>query len=207
MEKMTIHRALSELKVIGARIQKGTEELLPSGITQKDKLVNNQHIKEDFEKKAKEGFQSVMDLIDRKNKIKSAIVKANAETSLTVAGKTMTIADAINLKGVIAYKRAVAERLKKVQASAKMHIEKNNEKVDANALELARVLLGKEGVKSGDDDVKKATESYLAANTFSLVDPIGVDDKVASLEKEIGDFETEVDAALSEINAVTFIEL
>lgn len=206
MEKVTIHRALSELKLIGAKIQKGIDELNPSGIVQKDKLVNNVYQKDEFEKKAKEGFQSVMDLIDRRNRIKSAIVKANGITEVEIAGEKMTIADAINLKAVIGFKKSVNESLKKKHNGAKANLEKNNAQIDANALQLAQVALGKQGIKIGDDDVQKVTGQYLDANKFSLVDPIGVENKVSELEKKVGDFEAEVDAVLSEINAVTFIE-
>jgi len=40
-----------------------------------------------------------------------------------------------------------------------------------------------------------------------LFDPLKVAEKVEAMEKEVGDFEMEVDAVLSEINAVTFIEV
>ena len=45
------------------------------------------------------------------------------------------------------------------------------------------------------------------ANEFHLFDPLKVAEKVESMEKEVADFEMEVDAVLSEINAVTFIEV
>lgn len=206
MEKVTIHRALSELKLIGAKIQKCIDELNPSGIVQKDKLVNGVYQKEDFEKKAKEAFQSVTDLIDRRNRIKSAIVRANGVTVVKIAGDEMTIVDAINLKAVIGFKKSVNEALKKRHNAAKANLEKNNAQVDANALQLAQVALGKQGIKIGDNDAQAVIEPFLKANKFELVDPIGVENKVAELEKKIGDFEAEVDAVLSEINAVTFIE-
>ena len=47
MEKMTIHRALSELKLIDAKIEKGIAAINPTGMYQKDKLVNGQ-IKQDY---------------------------------------------------------------------------------------------------------------------------------------------------------------
>lgn len=206
MEKVTIHRALSELKLIGAKIQKGIDELNPSGIVQKDKLVNGVYQKEDFEKKALESFQSVTDLIDRRNRIKSAIVRANGVTVVKIAGDEMTIADAINLKAVIGLKKAVTETLKKRHNQTKATLEQSNAKVDAGALQLAQIALGKQGIKIGDNDAQAVIEPFLKANKYDLVDPIGVENKVAELEKKIGDFEAEVDAVLSEINAVTFIE-
>jgi len=206
MEKVTIHRALSELKLIGAKIQKGIDELMPSGIIQKDKLVNGIYQKEDFEKKAKESFQSVSDLIDRRNKIKSAIVRANGVTMVKIAGEESSIADSINFKSVIVFKKSVIETLKKKHNGTKSSLEKNNAQIDANALQLAGVALGKAGIKIGDNDAQNIIEPYLQANKFSLVDPIGVENKVSEMEKKIGDFEAEVDAVLSEINAITIIE-
>lgn len=206
MEKVTIHRALSELKLIGAKIEKGIEEIMPSGIVQKDKLVNGNYQKEDFEKTAKEKFQSVTDLIERRNKIKSAIVQANGLTKVSIAGQEMTIADAINLKSVIVYKKKLVETLKKRHKTALVNLEQNNAKVEANALQLAQVALGKADVKIGANDAQAVIEPFLKANKFELVDPIGVDKKVEEIEKKTGDFEAEVDAVLSEINAVTFIE-
>ncbi len=72
METMTIHRALAELKLIDSRIEKSINAIVCSGIYQKDKLVNNYYTKNDFKKDARSKHQSVTDLIDRKNKIKSA---------------------------------------------------------------------------------------------------------------------------------------
>lgn len=206
MEKVTIHRALSELKLIGAKIQKGIEEINPSGIAQKDKLVNQVYQRDEFEKNAKKKFQSVTDLIDRRNRIKSAIVKANGVTEVEVAGEKMTIADAINLKAVVQFKKSLIDTLKKRHNQAKANLEKNNTQVEANALQLAQVALQKEGVKIGDDDAQKVIKPFLDANLFSLIDPIGVEKTIEEMEKKLGDFEAEVDAVLSEINAVTFIE-
>lgn len=206
MEKMTIHRALSELKLIGAKIEKGIEELNPSGIAQSGKLVNGLYIKDEFEKNATAKFQSVIDLIDRRNKMKSAIVQANGVTKINVAGKEMTIADAINLKTVIVYKTSLINSLTKKHATAKANLEKNNTKIDENALQLAQVALGKQGVKIGDNDAQAVIDPYLKANRFELIDPIGVEKKAEELTKDISDFAAEVDAVLSEINAVTFIQ-
>lgn len=206
MEKMTIHRALAELKVIGARIEKGISEIMPSGIMQKDKLVNGSSKKEDFERQARERFQSVKDLIERRNKIKSAIVKANGDTDVKVGTVVMKISDAINLKQVIEYKKTLVETLAKKHLAAKSGLEKNNAQIETNALKLAEVALGKQGVKIGDNDAQNVIGPYLDANKFILVDPLDIEKQIELITKEINDFETEVDAALSEINAVTFIE-
>lgn len=207
MDKMTIHRALSELKLIDARIEKAISAIEPTGVTQKDKLVNQFHKKEDFEKEAKAKFQSVNDLIERKNKIKSAIVKANGITQVEINGEKMTIADAINFKQVIDFKKKLIATLEQKHRNAKATAERNNKQVEDNALRLAEAALQKDNVKINDGDAVAITEPYLTKNHFHLVDPLKVDELVEKLQTEVNDFESEVDAVLSEINAVTVIEI
>jgi hypothetical protein len=113
MEKMTIHRALSELKLIGLRIEKAIDQFNPSGIMQKEKLVNGVHTQEHFTATVTENYQSVNALIDRRNKIKSAIVTANSNTKCSVGGKEMTIAEAINYKAIVLFKKKLIETMAK----------------------------------------------------------------------------------------------
>lgn len=206
MEKMTIHRALSELKLIDAKIEKQINEVLPSGILQKGKLVNGYIQEAEFEKSAKSKYDSVNDLIDRKNKIKSAIVTANGITQVEVSKKTMTIADAINFKAVIKFKKKLIATLKQRHLQAVGELNKHNEAVNANVQRILEATFGKENVKVGKEDVEAVRKPYMDANEFHLFDPLKVDAIVESLEKEVSEFEAEVDAVLSEINAVTIIE-
>lgn len=207
MERITIHRALAELKTIGARIEKGIEEILPSGIVQKDKLVNNVYDKTKFESGAKEKYQSITNLIARRAKIKAAIVKANSITIVKVDNLEMTIADAINTKANIQFEKKLIEVLKKKHANTKVAIEKSNTAIDNNALTIATTALGKQGIKIEDEAVQKVVGSYLENNKFAMVDPLDVDKEVERLSNKVAAFETQIDATLSEINATTFIEI
>jgi len=207
-EKMSLHRALAELKVIDSRIEKTIDLLEPTGIMQKDKLVNGRYKKEEFVANAISKYQSVTDLIARKNKIKAAIVAANSVTYVEINGVRMTISDAINFKSVISLKKNLWGALSKKHSvvNAKLNIE--NEKVNMTALENAKLVLGKsdEGkVKPTDADVKAIIEPFVTRNEYHIVDPIGVESVIDKLYNEITGIELEVDAALSEINAVTFI--
>lgn len=204
---MTIHRALSELKLIDSRIEKQTAEIIPSGIYQKDRLVNGHMKPEDFTSAAKSKFDSVTALIARKNAIKSAIVQANGVTKVKIGNTEMTIADAINFKAVIIFKRKLIASLKAKQQAAIAQLTTQNNIVDTNVQEILKATFGKENVKASKEDIEAVRKPYMEANTFHLIDPLQVNNTVEVLEKEVGDFEVEVDAALSEINAVTFIEI
>jgi len=71
-------------------------------------------------------------------------------------------------------------------------------------------MIGKQGddkVKPTDDDVKAIVDPFVKRNQFHLVDPLVAEALIEKLKKEVEDFEMEVDACLSEINATTFIEV
>ena len=208
--KMTIHRALAELKLIDSKIEKAINLVEPSGVMQAGKLVNGLHQKEEFETDAKAKFQSVVDLIDRKHKIKSAITMANGITQVEISGKKMTIAEAINYKSIIAFRKTLITILSRKHSVVKGKFITENEKVNNVALENAKIMIGKQGddrVKPTDDDVKAIVEPFVRRNEFHLVDPLQVEKLVSVLQSEVDSFEAEVDAVLSEINAVTIIEI
>jgi hypothetical protein len=206
-QKMTIHRALSELKLLDSRIEKNIQEIIPSGAYQKGKLINGHIKEEDFQKYCTAKFQTVNDLINRKMKIKSAIVEANGKTMVKVAGRDMTIADAINFKSIIIYKKNLNEVLRSRHQTVLAEINKGNANVEANMQRILEATFGKENVKVSKEDMDAVRKPYMDANEFHLFDPLRVVDTIDKSANEISDFEAEVDAVLSEINATTFIQV
>lgn len=206
-QKITLHRALSELKLIDSKIGKQISEILPCSIVQKDKLINGHLNKEDFSKSALSKYDSVNDLIKRKAAIKSAIVEANSKTLVKIAGKEMTIADAITLKSIMAFKVMLADKLKAKHREALSNLNQSNDIVNQNMQRILEATFGKENVRVGKEDVESVRKPYMEANEFHLVDPLNILQKIEYLEKEISEFEADVDATLSEANAITFIEV
>jgi len=204
-EEMTIHRALAELKLIDSKIEKQITELLPVGIHQKDKLIANHITLDDFKSGAQSKYDSISDLIARKSTIKSAIVEANGKTTVTVAGKKMTIADAINMKASIIFKKQLIATLTSKYTSAVAELNRGNDMVNQNIQRILEATFGKENTKVNKEDMDNVRTPYLSANEFHLFDPLKVKEKIDSLNKEVSEFEMEIDAALSEVNAVTKI--
>ena len=202
---MTIHRALSELKLIDARIEKQTTELVPTGIYQKGKLIARYITEAEFEAVATGRFQSITDLIARKSAIKSAIVQSNGYTRVTVAGKEMTVADAINQKGAVKFKTALIEKLKSSFRASLAAMNKENAVVEQNVQRILEATFGKENVTVSAKDMDAVRVPYIEANEFHLFDPLNVEKTAEAMEKDVAEFEAEVDAVLSESNAVTFI--
>jgi len=86
-EQMTIHRALTELKLIDSRIEKAISVIEPIGVMQTNKPVNGFFKKEDFEAETKAKLQSVignefdLQLLDKLlnlNKLNKHLLKDNS---------------------------------------------------------------------------------------------------------------------------------
>jgi len=206
-EKMSIHKGLAELKLIDSKIEKKINALKATGVNQKGKLVDGVYQEKEFGDNAKAAYQSINDLIERKVSIKKAIVNINAKTKLKVAGKMMTIADAITFKSIVIQKKVLINNLNDGFNNSRANMEKNNEQVRDNALRLAEAALGKDNAAIGAKGTESITGPYLEANEARIVDPLKVETKIKELTKEVEDFQMEVDACLSEINAITFIEV
>jgi hypothetical protein len=206
-EKMSLHRALAELKLLDSRIERGINSIVSIGVQQTGRKVNQHYDQKEFEDGVKADFQSITDLIARRQLIKSAIVQANALNDVTIGGEVYKIAEAINQKVLIDAKKQLVAKLSKDLAGAKAITEKNNTTVDANALSVAQATLNRENAKSTDEDALKLIEAFVKQNAFHLVDPLGLENKIKTMTNEIEAFESNIDSALSEINATTFIEI
>lgn len=204
---MTIHRALAELKLIDSRIAKGVTDIEPIGVMQKGKKVNNFIPSEDFKNLANHHYNSVTDLIKRKQDIKSAIVRSNGSTSVKIGDKVMTVSDAITFKKIIDHKKIFLSKLQSECNKAAGNLNKANEQVQKNLEALLQAALGKDSTKVTKDDIDAISKPYLENNEFTMFDPLGIKDKISALEKECAEFEAEVDAVLSESNAITIIEI
>lgn len=207
LKKMTIHRALAELKLIDNKIEKLITNLDPVGMLIEGRLVNEIYKEEDFEKEVKSKYQSVSDLIKFKIKVKTALIKSNSETLVSISGESMTVADAITLKSSIDLKKSLHANLLTKFSKVRSKIGVHNEKIEDNALLLAKSALQKDNVKINDGDAIAITEPYMNKNLAHIVDPIDIKKEIDRLETEIEEFETNVDAVLSESNAITVIEV
>lgn len=205
-ERMTIHRALAELKLIDSRIEKQISNFIPVSINQKNKLIAG-HIKaEDFTTDVQSGYDSILSLIARKSKIKTSVVEANTRFLVKVGGVSMSIADAITNKANIEVKKIFLDKLVNNLESAVAAMNKNNDVTEKNAQILLENAFGRDNAKINPSDIESVQKPYLENNMFHLVNPLKIEDKIKQLGEEIENFETEVDAVLSEANAINFIE-
>ncbi len=210
MEKMTIHRGLAELKLIDSKIEKQILQFEGLGIKQKDKPVRTNTVvvsQDDFENKAKSSYDSIMSLIKRKSEIKAAIVAINTETLVKINDMEMSIADAITHKSNISLIKQFIAKMRSNHTQVTGALNNNQNVTDTNLQKLLEASFGKDNTKVSKEDIDNISKPFLDNNTWTLVDPLKLSEKIEKLDKEVSNFEMEVDAVLSEINAVTYIEI
>ena len=206
--RISLHRALGELKLIDNKINKQLSKISPVGFRKKGDtaLVNGSIEREKFKESAISTYDSIRALIKRKTIIKTAIVLKNATTTVRVGEETMTIAEAITKKSYIAADMALLDKLKQSDTKVRAIVERDNTTVANNALKLVQAAMGSESDSKADEvDIIKST--YIENNEVVLVDPLQITEVIERLDNSIDVFRTEVDSVLSEANATTFIEL
>lgn len=94
-------RALAEIKMLDKRINKSIHECELVKI----KNRGDKWDVEQFNKEAKSSYASIMDLIKRRDYLKFKIIQSNAHTTVNIGSNEYTIAQAIDLKNSIQYKK------------------------------------------------------------------------------------------------------
>lgn len=210
-EKMTVHKALAELKIIDDRIQKamnnvpfvevyknGTDKICGVGI-------------KDCSDSIKSNYQKVDSLIKRRNAMKRAVVLSNATTKVKVGDTEYTVAEAIEMKnhGMNGTKRLLNELVSQYNYVTHILDENSGKNLEEKAEQYVMSVLRAQGESTDKTDTKQIQalrDSYIENNTFEMLDPIGIASKIEELDKMVTEFDTEIDAALSVSNALTIIE-
>jgi hypothetical protein len=172
------------------------------------KKVNQTYPKDQFGAKVKGDYDSILVLIKRRNDIKAAIVESNAKTIVKVDGVDMTVAAAIERKDSIEYEKTLLEQMRIQYNAAVATTNRENDKVSVSLDNFITSMLGKEGrQKATEEELDAVTKPYKDQNDYEVLNPIDIHDKITALQKQIDGFEAEVDAVLSESNAITKITI
>lgn len=206
-EKMTIHKALCELKTLDARIKKAIEGSVYAFANKHSNTKVSGLSVSDYCAEIKSAYRSATDLITRRDAIKRAVVLSNATTKVTVGGNEYTIAEAIEMKNHgIHSRQTLLNKLRNDSIRARREADNNNgEALEMRADEYIRSLYANADMKNLSDEVKKMRADFMASQVMEIVDPIGITAEIERLETEINAFAVEVDAALSVSNALTEI--
>lgn len=201
---ISINRALSEIKLLNKKIEDKTNGLsVASGVTSKE----NEDVKKAFVAAASAGIDQVKGFIDRRNVVKAAIVLSNAAVEVTVAGVTMTVAEAIERKTSIELEKSLNKRIREQYYGHKKSVEQHNEQCKAKADKQAEAALGADTEGDKGLQYKAIFDAYYDSNKADLLAPVGIEVLIENMQDELDEFENEVDFILSESNTKTVIEV
>ncbi|MCM3787426.1 hypothetical protein M3221_03220 [Domibacillus indicus] len=127
--KMSVTRGLAELKLLDKRIKTVMNSAAFVDFAIGEKAVNGYTSNKEYEDKVQSAYQSVKDLMKRRNDIKSAIVLSNAMTRVKIADKEYTVAEAIERKTSIQYEVQLMQKMKNEYTKAVNNIQRINEEV------------------------------------------------------------------------------
>lgn len=203
---ISITRALRELKTLDARILKKINETTFAASKKPKENIPGFKTVDEFENKAKENLQSIKDLISRRKQIKKAIVESNAKTFLEVSGVKMTVADAIERKNFIEIEKTLLSKMNSDYGRSQVRVEQNNELAQDRLDTQLNNMISKDG-KTDLTAVEGYKKLFWESEETKLIDPINVKEIATKMALDIETFEDDVDVALSEINARTFISV
>lgn len=214
MAKITLTRALVELKTLDERIQKATNQQFVGLVKGTDKKPTLGMFKdaEQMERAFTANFNQVNDLMTRRQKIKSALVVANASTIVSINGNIMSIADAIDSKRLAEFRAQLIRSIRQQISNASNAIEKNRVDMEANIqAQIDRILgndqKGKDAVSQNKDMIETIRTTMFNLHDMKIVDPNKLVDDIERLSNELEAFISEIDFSLSEVNAKTEIEI
>lgn len=208
-ESMNIHKALCELKILDDRIHNAinTNNFVVA-VNKTTNQIDGVSI-EQYANNIKAANQKIQSLISRRSAIKRAVVLSNATTEITVAGRTMTVAEAIDERNNgIALRKSYLTALAANYHSADCELKRNSGENLQNKCEAyIQSLFGVSDNAVNPDAVAALKQDYIRTHEYMLVDPIGVLNTVSTQQEYCDNFFAEVDSALSTSNALTVINI
>ena len=208
-ETMTIHKALAELKILDARVAKEIQNGSYCAANKHSNEKINGIPVSDFEKAVQGTYDKVTDFLKRQEAIKRAVTLSNAKTVVNISGKDYTVAEAIWMKNHgIELKALLINVMDKQYKQAQAEVNRQNgDDLEKRADQYVTAIYGQKEGKTNYTDIEKVRKDFLEANSYEIIDPINVPEKLEALRKEIDSFMAEVDSALSVSNALTEITI
>ena len=109
---MTIHRALTELKMLHNRIDSARREVKVAVPNRKSNTkIDGMEIQE-FMKNMQGSYDKVVGLIAYRNRLKALVVQSNAKTIVQIGSLQMSVAEAIERKQSIQYEKELLGKIR-----------------------------------------------------------------------------------------------
>lgn len=204
--------ALDERDFLAKKISDAIKSFTPCFTKRKmDKKLATGEDVEEFTEKVKRDYQSIHDMIARREAINKAIIMSNATTKIKIKSTDteITVAEAIairksyNSDDLTGKLLKVMERGFEAAISTYEILARKKDQMDEN---YKTTLAGRDNkVLSAEEieSVEKLTDGYAA----ELIDPLNIKELCDTIENKQASIKKEIDTALKISNATTYIEI
>ena len=202
-------RALTKRSTLKARINKAIHTdfvniTVGEAKVPKDKKFANEA---DLEANLQGNYNKVIDLIEEYDAIVAAIVKSNANTEITIAGRIMSVASAIEQRNSMEFTETLLQHLTLQLANSHRLIERQEEEL-TTLVERRAANANIEGTTAEElgkihEDIAMRIERK---SKYEICDPNKVVSRLPELNDRYTEFRDELEVQLNIINATTTIE-
>lgn len=208
MAVYTVTEALVKLKLATKKIDDAAAYTLTGSLATKGTNVAPAGFKnvEEFKTEVKKRLDSVTGLIEFRDRLKKAIVESNARTSVVVGSKTMTVAEAIETKQSIESRKTLLNKLVTDWQALESGANRQNATLETRADQFVTQLFGQNPSASLEEKAR-ARQDFINNNTTVIVTHDATRNYIEKLKTDIDEFETNVDVALSVVNATTKVTI
>ncbi len=232
-EKMLVTQALDERDLLEKKINRKIDDFkcVDYAKNNEEKGIDSKKSREEFTAEVKAGYQQIMDLIARYQRIEAAILASNAATVITTSFGEYTVAAAIALRNRMrekkGHERLVVDRLRnsdtdiwkgagfeeqlarimiRQYVDANETADRNNSNMEQQAEGMRLSIVGKDS-KVKDDKPLAVVDAYIRENRTELIDPLEALKKAEELRMKSATLLKEIDTQIKISNATTLIEI
>ena len=208
---LSVQEALNELKVLDARIQRKISNGNFTAVASGDKIINPTSIRETpdkFSEKSSSEIQSIISLINYRHALKASVLQSNSVTKVTINGKEMTVAQAIDYKTSSESETYLLRTLSNEFASSQKYADNFNAKLDKETLEKENQLLGNDKNAKDSEAVLEVLHKQAEERKAKILSPKFKEDKsitdyISDKTDELDKFAQQIDFALTASNVTT----
>jgi hypothetical protein len=210
MITMNITRALAEIKRLDDRITRALSAQFVGvtiGQNTKMKMAEGNKTPAQAQAEIQSAADSLQSMFAQRASIKAKVVASNAVTTVQLGNEVLTVAEAIERKKSIEFKRKYVATLQAQLNRANTDVKTHNDKLETVIETNLATIYGNDKGKVEAGMYEAIAKPQRETKEAALLDPLKVVDLVAKLQEEVSLIDTELDYLLSTSNAMTVIEV
>lgn len=209
MTAISITRALAEVKSLDDRIAKAVQSGAFVAVTQgkgdRRRMTSTSASIQTVEQSIKSAYMSITDMINRRKALKAAVIRSNAETTVTIGTVSMTVAEAIERKNSIKLEGLLVHTIQRQLGAANQQVAVANQKLADDVEKATSAAYGSDKTKLTPEMFESIAAPRRTEYEAAVLDPLSMTTGLTAMMDAVDSFITEVDFVLSESNAKTTI--